>query len=354
MPLAHGAVLSALKNIADNGKDIVSDGTVSSVRVEDGKVSILLTIDPRDKERKSWLQEACENAVRMLPGVERVTVVMTGETTKADGERGGGESPLRHPVKRAIWNTEPLPYVRRVIAVASGKGGVGKSTTAVNLAHALARRGSRVGLLDADIYGPSLPRMMGINQKPDIKDGRIIPLGAHGVTCMSIGFLINEESAIIWRGPQVTKALQQMLRDVVWGDKDAPLDILLVDMPPGTGDVYLSLVQQVPVNGAVIVTTPQDVAVMDARKSIDMFQKVHVPIVGVIENMSGFAEPSTGKVHAIFGEGGGRKLAEAAGAPFLGSIPIDMALRAASDSGIRYDDKGNFYDAIAAHLVKML
>ncbi len=252
--------------------------------------------------------------------------------------------------KKAVWNFTPIEGVARVYAVASGKGGVGKSTTAVNLAHALSNAGKRVGLLDADIYGPSLPRMMGINGKPDIKEGMIVPLKSHGIAVMSMGFLVGEDSALVWRGPQVTKALYQMLRQTAWGTKDTPLDVLIIDMPPGTGDTHLSLVQQAPINGAVIVTTPQDVAVADARKCIDMFQKVNVPIVGVIENMSGFTDPDSGKLHAIFGSGGGLRLARSCNVPFLGEIPIDMALREAADAGAPYSDARGFYTPIIDRL----
>jgi ATP-binding protein involved in chromosome partitioning len=251
------------------------------------------------------------------------------------------------PLKKAIWNSEPIAYVKRVIALASGKGGVGKSTTAVNLAHAFATQGKTVGLLDADIYGPSIPRMMGVSRQPDVQNGKIIPLMAYNIACMSMGFLVGEESALVWRGPQMSKALQQMLRGVIWGTEEKPLDILIIDMPPGTGDIHLSLVQQAPINGAVIVTTPQDVAVADARKCIDMFHKVNVPILGVIENMSGFTDPETGKQFAIFGEGGGRRLAEGARVPYLGEMPIDIGLRVASDKGSQFSDINQYYQAFA-------
>ena len=253
--------------------------------------------------------------------------------------------PMKEPIKRAVWHTDGLPFVKSVIAVASGKGGVGKSTTAVNLARALAKQGKIVGLLDADIYGPSLPRMMGIKQKPELVDGKMIPPSKDNILCMSMGFMIAEEAAIIWRGPQVTKALQQMLRDVLWATSENPLDVLLIDMPPGTGDVHLSLAQQVPLTGAIIVTTPQEIALIDARKSIDMFIKVNVPILGVIENMSGFVDES-GKINYIFGSGGGKKLAESTRCKFLGEIPIDITLREASDKGEAYADNAGVYSDI--------
>lgn len=368
--ITQNAVLGALRGIVDQGSDIVSGGLVSGVNINDGKVSLVITVEAAEANKKSWLQAACEKAIRTLSGVKSVSVVMTAETNNSDqkthrgnaeerysddpaGEsrqsRDGGGAP---PLKKAIWNTNPLAHVSRIIAVSSGKGGVGKSTTAVNLAHALHAMGKKVGLLDADIYGPSLPRMMGISKRPDIVDNKIIPLLAHGIACMSMGLLIDEKSAIIWRGPQTTKALHQMLRDVAWGTAENPMDVLLIDMPPGTGDVHLSLAQQVPVDGVVIVTTPQDVAVADALKSVDMFRKVNVPIMGVIENMSGFTDPATGKTHAIFGTGGGKRLAEATQSPFLGEIPIDISVREASDSGIRYQDNTGHYQSIALQLVK--
>lgn len=230
--------------------------------------------------------------------------------------------------KPAMWNTQPLPHVRKIVAVASGKGGVGKSTVAVNLALAMAAMGKRAGLLDADIYGPSVPRMMALSGQPPIEAGQMIPLENHGVACMSMGFIMGDQAAIL-RGPMISKALAQMLRMTRWGTEDAPLDMLIVDMPPGTGDIHLSMAQQVPLNGAVIVTTPQEVAVMDARKCLTMFRKVNVPVLGVIENMSG----------ELFGSGGGRKLAEEAGVPFLGEIPADKEIREASDGGETYEGR---------------
>ncbi len=343
--LTQEDILQALRgvSIAGHAQDIVSAGMVSGVSIRGAKAGFLITIDAQDRNIKDWLENACQKAVKALPGVENVTVVITAESQPHPSEPSA-------PAKRAVWNTEPLAHVARILAVASGKGGVGKSTTAVNLAHALTRLGKRVGLLDADIYGPSLPRMMGLLGKPEVKDNKIIPLMSYGIACMSMGLLIGEDAAVVWRGPQMSKALHQMLRTVAWGTQALPLDILLVDMPPGTGDIHLSLVQQAPLNAAIIVTTPQDVAVADARKCIDMFGKVNVPVRGVIENMSGFPDPATGKIHAIFGEGGGRKLAQSVGVPFLGEVPIDIGLREASDAGSQYADAQGLYRAIAAQL----
>jgi len=343
-------ILHALRRVMEPGhsEDVVSAGLISGVSVKAGKVGFLVNVNARDTRQKAWLQQACEHAVKLLPGVENVTVVLTAET---EGKITETVSNGAMPGKRAVWNSEPLPYVSRIIAVASGKGGVGKSTTAVNLAHALTKLGKRVGLLDADIYGPSLPRMLGLHGKPDIADNKIIPLVAYGIVCMSMGLLVGDDAALVWRGPQMSKALHQMLRGVAWATESAPLDILLIDMPPGTGDVHLSLVQQVPVNEAIIVTTPQEVAVADARKSIDMFRKVNVPIKGIIENMSGFSDPATGTLHAIFGEGGGGRLAESAGTQLLGAVPIDISLRVASDLGTCFSDASGLYRAIAAQLI---
>ncbi len=241
--------------------------------------------------------------------------------------------------KPAVWNREPLPHVRKIIAVASGKGGVGKSTTAVNLALALAQSGKRAGLLDADIYGPSIPHMLSLKGKPDFQNGQMIPLENYGVKCMSLGFITDQ--AAVFRGPMISKTLQQLLRLTQWGTADAPLDYLIVDMPPGTGDIHLSMAQLVPLTGAIIVTTPQAVAVNDARKCAAMFIKVNVPILGVVENMSG----------ELFGSGGGKNFAAEFSAPFLGEIPADAAIREAGDGGKMYQGKcTGMYREIAAQL----
>lgn len=243
------------------------------------------------------------------------------------------------PRQAAVWNREKLTHVARVIAIASGKGGVGKSTVTVNLAHALKAQGKRVGILDADVYGPSIPRMLGLDTRlqPEIKDGLMLPVVSHGIKANSMGLIVGEQAAIL-RGPMVTKSLAQLARMTRWGTEEEPLDVLLVDMPPGTGDVHLSMVQQVPLDGALIVTTPQAVSVIDADKAAQMFVKVGVPILGIIENMSAFVDPE-GRRHALFGEGGGARLAEKFGTPLLGSLPLDPTLGAACDAGATYSGR---------------
>lgn len=319
MSLSAETVKQALGRVvdADSNRDVISSGMVSAITVQDGKVGFVLTVDARDKERKAPLREACERAVSNLAGVRSVTAVMTAHN----------EMPAASPEakKPAVWNKTPIDHVAKIIAVASGKGGVGKSTTAVNLAHALARLGKRTGLLDADIYGPSIPRMMALSGQPRIEEGKMVPLANHGIACMSMGFITGDEAAIL-RGPMITKALHQMLRLTRWGTPQEPLDVLLVDMPPGTGDIHLSMAQQVPLSGAIIVTTPQEVALADARKCAVMFEKVGVPVFGVVENMSG----------GLFGSGGGKKLADECRVELLGTIGLDAAICQASDSGLLY------------------
>ncbi len=242
------------------------------------------------------------------------------------------------PRKPAVWNTTPLEHVRAVIAVASGKGGVGKSTLTVNLAHALAAMGKRVGILDADIYGPSIPRMLNVSGRPEFADNKMIPLQSHGISCMSIGFITGDEAAVL-RGPMISKTLTQLLRLTCWGTAEKPMDILLVDMPPGTGDVHLSMAQLVPLTGAIITTTPQEVALLDARKAAHMFTKVNVPILGIVENMSG----------GMFGAGGGKKLADEFAVPLLGTVPLDAEICTAGDTGVVYNGtSASVYKRIAA------
>jgi len=334
MTITNQQILAALSQVIDRetGKNVVSAGLISGIAVKDGKVGFLITIEPKDKEKKQHLRAECEAVVATLAGVSSVTAVLTAQGV--DPIAPAPQSGYTQPRERAQWNLTPLENVKSVVAVASGKGGVGKSTTALNLALAFALAGKNVGLLDADIYGPSIPRMLGLSGQPEIVDGKMKPLTRYGIKTNSMGYIAGEQAAIL-RGPMITKALQQMLRLTAWGTKEKPLDILLVDMPPGTGDIHLSLVQQVPLNGAIIVTTPQDVAVIDARKCAEMFQKTGVKILGVVENMSYFADANGNKIN-IFGEGGGKKLADEFNAPLLGNIPLDTALREASDNGLEY------------------
>lgn len=345
--------IDSVKNIlasvalSDTGTDVMSAGMISGVVVRDGKVGFVLTIEPKDKERLAYLREACERAVRGLPGVISVTAVMTAQGAEKIAPKP--ESGYAQPRERAVWNLTPVENVAKVIAVASGKGGVGKSTTALNIALAMAKAGKRVGLLDADIYGPSLPRMLGLSGQPPIVEGKMVPPSAFGVECMSMGFITGDEAAIL-RGPMISKTLHQLLRFTRWGQQ-GPLDVLLVDMPPGTGDIHLSMMQQVPLAGAVIVTTPQEVAVMDARKCLKMFVKLNVAVLGVVENMSHFVEPATGKRIALFGEGGGKRLAEEAGVAFLGDIPIDPLIGQSAEEAHAYDGAyASAYARIAAAL----
>ncbi|MFO1072565.1 MAG: iron-sulfur cluster carrier protein ApbC [Geminicoccaceae bacterium] len=323
--------------------DLVSLGMIGGVVVKGGHVGFSIEIDPAEAKALEPLREACERAVRAMPGVLSCSAVLTAE--RAPGGRGPAAPPTvaRTSGAPAHGTTahgapaparpagEPLvPGVAAIIAVASGKGGVGKSTTAVNLAMGLAAIGQRVGLLDADIYGPSLPRMVGISGRPQTVDGKKLqPMESHGVKVMSMGFLVDEDAPMIWRGPMVQSALQQMLGDVAWGQ----LDVLVVDMPPGTGDAQLTMAQRVPLAGAVIVSTPQDIALLDARKAINMFKKVDVPVLGLVENMSYFCCPNCGHRSEIFAHGGARACAAQYGVDFLAEIPLELRVRETSDDG---------------------
>ncbi|WP_018698074.1 Mrp/NBP35 family ATP-binding protein [Amorphus coralli] len=321
----------------DGTGDLVSLNLVSEIYASDGRVAFSITVPADRAHALEPMRKRAEEAVRAIPGVERVMVALTAEKTPGEASAGAAPprkaSPQQQPGRAAPpqgGRSGPLPGIGAVVAVASGKGGVGKSTTAANLAFALARLGLSVGILDADIYGPSMPRLLGLSQKPETVGGnQIRPLEAHGVKVMSIGFLVDPEAPMIWRGPMVVSALTQMLRDVAWG----ALDVLVVDMPPGTGDTQLTLAQNVPLAGAVIVSTPQDLALIDARKGLAMFQKVDVPILGIVENMSHFVCPHCGERSDVFGTGGARQEAERLGAPFLGEIPLHMAIRERSDGG---------------------
>lgn len=325
-------ILQRLEGIVHpkHGRSIVELGMVSGIVVRGSNVGFALEVDPREAESLEPLRRACEEAVRSMPGVTSCTVVLTAERQPAE----------RTPVATAPaapsrpQPTQPqaklVPGVRAIVAVASGKGGVGKSTTAVNLAYGLRALGLSVGLLDADIYGPSVPRMAGARGRPGSPDGRRLrPIESYGVRLMSIGFLVDEDAPMIWRGPMVQSALQQMLADVDWGE----LDVMVVDLPPGTGDAQLTMAQRVPLTGAVIVSTPQDIALLDARKAINMFRKVDVPIFGIVENMSYFCCPKCGHRSEIFAHGGARACAERYGVDFLAEIPLDPLIRERSDAG---------------------
>lgn len=302
--------------LPQSSQGLIAAGRIDGLVVREGNVVFGITIDPAEAAVMEPVRRAAEQAALAVPGVKSVSAVLTAERSAGPGTKSGRPT--------------LLPTVAQVIAVASGKGGVGKSTTAANLAVALAQSGLKVGLLDADIFGPSAPRMMGLTARPEMTaDRKLIPLQAHGVAVMSIGFLVAEDNAMIWRGPMVMGALEQLMRDVAWG----PLDVMVIDMPPGTGDAQLTIAQRVPLAGAVIVSTPQDIALLDARRGIAMFRKVEVPILGIVENMSYFLCPNCGHRADIFSHGGAHKEAETMGVPFLAEIPLEPAIREAADGG---------------------
>ncbi|HEY3638069.1 MAG TPA: iron-sulfur cluster carrier protein ApbC [Rhizomicrobium sp.] len=322
-PATREDVLNALAGIPDpaTGKTLVSAGLIQGLILKDGHVSFAIEVPAERGAAAEPLRKQAEAAVNALPGVLSVTAVLTAhQPTSRHAAHARDPAP----------NPNGIPGVGAIIAVASGKGGVGKSTVATNLALALSKLGLKTGLLDADIYGPSLPRLFDIYQKPRSEDGKKLqPIEKFGIKTMSIGFLIKEDEPMVWRGPMVTSALSQLLFDVTW----APLDVLVVDMPPGTGDAQLTMAQRVPLKGAVIVSTPQDLALIDARKGLFMFQKTRVPILGIVENMSVFVCPNCGTKSHIFSHGGARKTAETLNVPFLGEIPLVSAIRETSDAG---------------------
>lgn len=325
------------KIVLPDGRDLVGAGMVSDIFIADGKVFFSLTCAAADAERLEPVRKAAQAAVTALPGVNSAMVALTAEkkgSANGSAPQARNVPPPQPSAERRPVTDRPkadVPGVKHIIAVASGKGGVGKSTTAINLALGLAACGLKTGILDADIYGPSLPRLLGLKDtKPQQLEGRILkPIEQFGLQAMSIGFLVEEETPMIWRGPMVVSAITQMLREVAWAD----LDVLVVDMPPGTGDAQLTMAQNVPLSGAVIVSTPQDLALIDARKGLKMFEKVNVPVLGIVENMSYFVAPDTGARYDIFGHGGAKAEADRLSVPFLGEVPLVMAIREMSDAG---------------------
>jgi ATP-binding protein involved in chromosome partitioning len=336
MAITKADVLKCLAAVkSPQGIPLPQAGVLSEIVVTDNKVFFSMTVEAAAVQAWEPIRKAAETAVKGLPGVVSAMVALTGErVASASGPAAAASGqPSAPPGQRAVPHGTPIPGipgVGAIIAVASGKGGVGKSTTAVNLALGLRDLGLKVGVLDADIYGPSMPKLLAIKGKPETLGGtRLKPMDGYGLKVMSIGFLIEEETPMIWRGPMVMSALTQMLREVEWGT----LDVMVVDMPPGTGDAQLTMAQQVPLRGAVIVSTPQDLALIDARRGIAMFNRVNVPVLGIVENMSYFLCPKCGERTDIFGHGGARHEAERLGVPFLGEVPLHMDIREKSDSG---------------------
>jgi ATP-binding protein involved in chromosome partitioning len=342
-------ILAALKGVKgpDLKDDIVSLGLVSEVVIHKGKVYFAISVDPARAAELEELRRAAERVVKDIPGVEGVAVTLTADRAPGAASQSGNGGAKLAPqpqaqtpqggfarpgsTRNARHRPGGVPGVKNIIAVASGKGGVGKSTTAANFALALKDQGLKVGVLDADIYGPSMPRLLGVHGQPQqLAGNKLDPMRAYGLKVMSMGFLVDEETPMIWRGPMVMSALTQMLKDVAWGE----LDVLVVDMPPGTGDAQLTMAQQVPLSGAVIVSTPQDLALIDARKGLNMFKKVNVPVLGIVENMSTFVCPHCGERSDIFGHGGAKDEAARLGVPFLGEVPLTMVVRETSDAGM--------------------
>ncbi|MEM6310868.1 MAG: Mrp/NBP35 family ATP-binding protein [Pseudomonadota bacterium] len=346
--MSREQVLDILKRIDAPGGDIVSSGVMRALNIDGTTVRFVMEINPEQASAYETIKSQAETAIAALEGVETVSIVMTGHTEKAPPD-------LRPNKPAEAKGPEKIPGVDRILAIASGKGGVGKSTVSANIACALAQQGRRVGLLDADVYGPSQPRMLGVSGRPASPDGKtILPMRNHGVTMMSIGLMTNEDQAVVWRGPMLMGALQQMMMQVQWG----ALDVLLVDLPPGTGDVQMTLAQKAHVDGAIIVSTPQDVALLDARKGIDMFQQLNVPIVGMIENMSTHICSNCGHEEHVFGHGGVKDEAVKLNVPLLAEVPLDLQIRLAADGGapitVSQPDgaQAAAFQSIATHLIE--
>lgn len=336
--LTRDDIQAALNAVRDprTGQGVVDSGLIQGLVVRDGRVGFMMEVAPNVVDLYEKTRAACEAAAKAVPGVTSVTAVLTAHGQSAEAPRprpaqasSGLRNELQPPPKPAS-GAQAIPGVTHIVSVASGKGGVGKSTVAVNLALSLARLGQRVGLVDADVYGPSVPHLLGLTGRPATRDGKKLePMERHGIKAMSIGLLIDRDAPAVWRGPVATGALNQILTQVEWGE----LDVLLIDMPPGTGDIHLSLAQRVAMSGAVVVSTPQDVALLDARRGIAMFRKVEVPILGLVENMSTYVCPNCGHEEHLFGHGGAQATAQELGADFLGEIPLHLSIRVGSDEG---------------------
>ncbi|MEE9432667.1 MAG: Mrp/NBP35 family ATP-binding protein [Sphingorhabdus sp.] len=342
------------------GKDMVASDVIEHILIKDGIVTLTIQINPKTAEAMEPIGKRCEAAVSKLSGVKSVRVILTAQRPEPPSDEPQLKRPMQASKPPAPPPPKPLTGVKRILAVASGKGGVGKSTTSINLATAFSQMGWNVGIMDCDIYGPSVQRMLGSGEKPDFTDDdRIKPVSRHGMKAISMGHLIPEDRATIWRGPMVIGAVQQLLNGVAW-DIDGDLDILIVDLPPGTGDAQLTLVQTVPLTGVIIVSTPQDIALIDARKAYDMFEQTKVPILGMIENMSSFSCPKCGENTDIFGHGGARETAQEKQIPFLGEIPLHLDIRIHADDGTPIilaqpdGDHAKIYMDIAASLAEKM